>query len=72
MSGMKRAIGFRAIRESRGMACAVLAVRAGITRAHVYALESGVNRPLLAVARRVAVALGASVDRVFPQPRGER
>ena len=50
------------------MTQAELAVRVGVTRQTIIAIEQGRYSPSLEVAFRIACALGVSLDRVFRYP----
>ncbi len=53
-------------RKDAGLSMLELARLAQTTRQHIHLLESGEGKPSLRVARRVAKALGQTVDVVFP------
>ena len=53
-------------RKGAGLSMLELARLAQTTRQHIHLLESGEGKPSLRVARRVAKALGQTVDVVFP------
>jgi molybdate-binding protein/transcriptional regulator with XRE-family HTH domain len=55
----------RAARLQRGLSQAELAVRAGVTRQAISAIESGKAAPTMSVALRLARALGRRVDDLF-------
>jgi transcriptional regulator with XRE-family HTH domain len=52
----------RTLREARGWTQAQLAERAGLTREYVGRLEGGRQDPRLSVVRRLAKALGVTVN----------
>ena len=56
------------LREERKMRREELAAAAGISLTYVRDLEEDRSNPSLLVARRVAEALGASVEEVVPAP----
>jgi len=60
----------RAVRESRGLRQAEVARRAGLSRQALSAIESGRYVPNIAVALRLAQALGCAVEDLFAPPRG--
>lgn len=62
-----RASRLRAIREKQGLQREVVAAAAGLTVSHLYNLEEGRNKPSLKLARRVAEALGVTLDEAFPE-----
>ncbi|MCC6178126.1 MAG: helix-turn-helix domain-containing protein [Chloroflexi bacterium] len=55
----------RAARAQAGLSQAELAIRAGVTRQAISAIESGKAAPTMAVALRLARALGRRVDDLF-------
>jgi len=56
----------KAYREKKGMTQMQLAKRAKVTQAYVAMLETGVkNNPSLATLRRIAKALGVSVEQLL-------
>lgn len=56
----------RLLRERKGLSKTELAVKAGISISYVVVLEQGRSWPTLRTARRVADALGVSVDTLWP------
>ncbi|MEY2808135.1 MAG: helix-turn-helix transcriptional regulator [Planctomycetia bacterium] len=56
-------------REARGMSQSDLAKAAGVSRQSIHALERGAHEPRLSLAYRVADALGATLESVFPAPQ---
>ena len=56
------------LREKRGLRREDVAARAGISYDYVRKLEAEGGLPGLAIARRVADALGVTVDEAFPDP----
>ena len=58
----------REIRLSRGLTQRQLAERAGVSAPTVIHIERGVRGPGLVVARKIADALGATIDEAFPRP----
>lgn len=62
----------RALRFGAGeMTQAELAVRVGVTRQTIIAIEQGKYSPSLEVAFRIAHALNAPLDEVFDYPKEE-
>ncbi len=57
------------VREARGMSQSDLAKAAGVSRQSIHALERGAHEPRLSLAYRVADALGATLEAVFPAPQ---
>jgi putative transcriptional regulator len=57
------------VREARGMSQSDLAKAAGVSRQSIHALERGAHEPRLSLAYRVADALGATLESVFPAPQ---
>ena len=53
------------VRQTRGWTQAVLAVRAGVSRTEVSAIETGRLMPSVAVALKLAAAVGESVEGLF-------
>jgi len=58
----------REIRLSRGLTQRQLAERAGVSAPTVIHIEKGRHGPGLVVARKIADALDATIDEVFPRP----
>jgi len=56
----------KAARERLGLRSEVVAGRADISLVYYRRLEAGLSKPTLPVARRVASALGMTVDEVWP------
>lgn len=56
----------RDIREDLGWTQEDLADRAGLPRQHLSDIERGVMRPRIDTAQKIAVALGVTVDEIFP------
>lgn len=56
----------RRLRRSRGLRAVHLAAAADISVQALHQIESGKGGPKLATARRLAAALGVSVDELFP------
>ena len=65
MGGASLDVMLRAARAGAGLSQAELATRAGVTRQAVSAIESGKAAPTMAVALRLARALGRRVDDLF-------
>lgn len=63
MSALKK------IRRKRGLTIEDVASRAGISYDYVRRLEGKQHVPTLGIARRLAAALGATVDELFPETR---
>ncbi|MEW9920020.1 helix-turn-helix domain-containing protein [Marimonas sp. MJW-29] len=59
------------IRKERGITQVVLAERSGVKQATISRIEKGVNNPSLAVAERIAEALGVSMVELFGLPELE-
>lgn len=55
------------VREEQGLRRERVAADAGITVQHLRNLENGKHEPSLKLARRLAAALGATVDQLFPE-----
>ena len=61
----------RALREARGVSQQQIAQIAGIPRPTWATIESGEANPTLAVLTRVATALGAPIEELLSEPRGQ-
>lgn len=59
----------RALREAAGLSVAELATAAGLTRQAVSKLERGHREPALETARRLAAALGVTIDELAGKER---
>lgn len=58
----------RALREEHGVTQADLAVRIGVTRQTVIAIEAGRYSPTLELAFKIARVFGVGLDDVFQYP----
>jgi len=56
----------RQLRRSKGWSLARLARESAVSKSHLSSVERGKKEPTISVARRVARALGADLDHVFP------
>jgi len=54
------------LRTAQGLTSERVSLKAGCSVTYVNKLERGLRNPGLALARRIAVALGVSLDEVFP------
>lgn len=55
----------KALRATYGMSQAELAVRVGVTRQAINAVESGEYNPTIALCRAICLALGTTLDDLF-------
>ena len=55
----------REVRKQRGMKQAVLAEKVGIFQSEISEIESGERKPNVYLAKRIARALGVSLDEIF-------
>ena len=58
----------RVLRAETKMSQATLAQRVGVSRQAINAIENGRHDPSLTLAYRIAHALGAPIEAVFPPP----
>jgi len=62
----------RALRNARGLGSTELARRAGISRQHLWAIETGRTQPTAPILLRLAEALGVQVDDLFAVPASDQ
>lgn len=62
----------RLLRAEHGITQEELARRTGVSRQAINALEAERHDPSLDLAYRIAAALGAPVELIFPNPHGDR
>jgi putative transcriptional regulator len=63
---------FRAARRAKGLKAVELAFSAKCSVPTIYNLEKGTYQPSLGMARRLAAALGTTVDAIFPEGTAQR
>lgn len=66
MASSPKNVAFRSARLAKGLKAVDLAFAAQCSVPTIYNLESGNYQPSLRMARRLAAALGTTVDEIFP------
>lgn len=65
-------IQIRDLREKKGMTANQLAELVGVTQPTISRLETGVRRPSIDTARKIAAALDCTIDELFGEKEEEQ